>query len=189
MLRSSRVLVVVGLGLICSVRQAGSLTVTLPKAELSAETRTRLAETVCGRPFEIAVDTISGYSFSSGLLGAYVACQPHTEYQGNQIFGAAECEGRKDKWKCEERWLNLIFTAGGYPKSVRLADVPVEEATRIIEYLAAVPVNEFSQLWSLERVARNRVSADTPGYRYELARLKTHDGRTYEITQSWQVDR
>src|SRR5262245_38333582 len=128
MSNSGRVVVVLVFGLICSVREAGSLTVTLPRADLSASTRDLLAEMVCGRPYKVAADTITGYSWASGLLGAYVSCQPHSQYQGSAVFGAAECKGREEKWTCDDRWLNLTFTTEAYPKSIRLTNVAVEEA-------------------------------------------------------------
>jgi hypothetical protein len=185
-----------GLGLFCSVREALPLTVTLPKAELAAATRAKLAEIVCGRPYEVAAQLISGYSLRAGLLGAYVTCQPHSEYQGNHVLAAAECEGRGNRWKCDERWLNVNFALDGYPKSVRIDDVPVNEATRIIEFLSTLPPydhrrvtsDEVRAVWLLKLNEGSEFEAYLNGKLYTIQRQCSNDKCTYSVSGWALVD-
>lgn len=189
MSRAIRLLVRIGCAIACLAHVAHPQTVTLPEAELSPSARTKLANMICARPYGVAARDLSGYSFPTGLLGAWVTCEPHSEHRGHQVFGQAECEGRDDSWSCRERWFNIAFASEGYPTAVRLDDVPVEEAVRIVEFLSAVPVKDISKLWLLERLGRGRFRAQThAGNFYDLVGRKNHDVATYEITSSGIID-
>ena len=175
--------VAISLGL---VSVAYSQTVTLPETKLSTEVQANLEEIACTRPYKVKAKRISGYSFPTGDVGAWVTCEAHAEHLGHQVFGEAECDNHHRTWECKG-WLNVVFATAGYPSAVRLDDVPVAEAIGIVDYLGSVPVDQFSKLWVLERKGRDRFTATTSGNFYEVTRRKG-DPVAYEITASGLVD-
>jgi len=187
MSKSAWVLSIAGAASLCLASVARATTVTLPEVTLSAEAQAKLEKIACSRPYKVKAKSISGYSFPTGLLGAWVTCEPHAEHLGHQVFGQAECDNHFRTWGCKG-WLNVMFATEGYPTAVRLDDIPVAEAVGIVGYLGGVPVKEFSKLWLLERAGEDRFTATTTsGYVYEVTRRKG-DTATYEVTGSGFVD-